>query len=285
MSATFAVSEAEIDALIAEDLPYGDLTTRALGIDAAPGRITFAARHPMVVCGVEEAARIMQRMGASIGPAIASGTHVARSELLLAAEGPASALHGGWKIAQTIMEWASGIASAVAAIRAAAREAADHVQIACARKAPPHSRRLAVKAVIAGGGQMHRLGLSETILIFPEHLVFFDGEEAIAGAIARARCNAPERKIVIEVLDEAHAAEAARAGADVIQLEKFAPEAVARVAAALAGRGSSRPLIAAAGGIQVENAAAYATAGADILVTSAPYNAPSAEVRVCIERL
>jgi molybdenum transport protein len=285
MSAEFPVSEAEIDALITEDVPYGDLTTRVLGIGAAPGRITFAARQPMVVCGVEEAARVMERMGASIGQAIASGANIGRGELLLEATGPASALHGGWKVSQTMMEWASGIASSVAAIRAAARGAADHVQIACARKAPPYTRRLAVKAVIAGGGQMHRSGLSETILIFPEHLAFFDGEDAIERAITRARCNAPERKIVVEVTDEANAAEAARAGADVIQLEKFSPEAVARVAAALSGRSGGRPLLAAAGGIQAINAAAYAAAGADILVTSAPYNAPSAEVQVRIERL
>jgi molybdenum transport protein len=284
VTASFPISEAEIDALIAEDLPYGDLTTHVLGIGGMPGRITFAARHPLVACGVEEAARILLRLGAGIEQATLSGTPLGAGELLLAATGPAGALHGGWKIAQTLMEWTSGIASAVAAIRAAGRSASDEVQIACARKAPPHTRRLAVKAVIAGGGQMHRMGLSETILIFPEHLAFF-GANGIEQAIALARRHAPERRIVVEVGSEEIAARAARSGADVIQLEKFSPEAVARVAAMLPDRAAFRPLLAAAGGIKAANAAAYAAAGADILVTSAPYAAPPAEVQVRIVNL
>ncbi|MGO8918702.1 MAG: ModD protein [Stellaceae bacterium] len=285
MTASFPISEAEIDALIAEDMPYGDLTTHVLGIGRSPGRITFAARHAMVACGVEEAARIMVRLGATIEYAAASGTPLVVGDLLLAATGPAGALHGGWKISQTLMEWASGVASAVAAIRSAARSVSDDVQIACARKAPPNTRRLAVKAVIAGGGHMHRMGLSETILIFPEHLAFFDGEDGIERAIALARRNAPERRVVVEVADEATAARAARSGADVIQLEKFSPEAVARVAAMLPDRARGRPLLAAAGGVKAVNAAAYVAAGADILVTSAPYAAPPAEVQVRIRRL
>jgi molybdenum transport protein len=143
---------------------------------------------------------------------------------------------------------------------------------------------LAVKAVLAGGGQMHRLGLSETILIFPEHVAFFAGEGGIEHAIKRARRSAPERKIVVEVGSEASALAAALAGADVIQLEKFSPEAACRVKAALASR-DLQPLIAAAGGIRAVNAAAYAAAGVDLIVTSAPYNAPPAEVQVVIEPL
>lgn len=279
----FPVFEADIDRLIAEDLPFGDLTTQVLGIASAPGRMSFAARHPLIVCGVEEAARILERLGAVARPAAGSGVSVAEGALLLEAIGPAGALHAGWKVAQTLLEWASGVASAVGAIRAAALSASPEVTVACARKAPPFSRRLAAKAVVAGGGQMHRLGLSETILIFPEHLAFFDGD-ALGEAIARARRHAPERTVVVEVTDAAQAARAAAAGADVIQLEKFPPEAVARVAASLAGLSAGRPRLAAAGGIRAVNAAAYAAAGAQILVTSAPYSAPPAEVQVRIER-
>ncbi len=277
-----AIFATEIDALIAEDMPYGDLTTEALGIGAAAGRITFAARHPMIASGVEEAARVMERLGAVVKHATPSGTPLEAGALLLEARGCAGTLHAGWKVAQTVMEWMGGIATAVAAIRSAARSASDHVQIACARKAPPGTRRLAVKAVLAGGGQMHRLGLSETILIFPEHVAFFAGEGGIEHAIERARRSAPERKIVVEVADESSALAAASAGADVIQLEKFSPEAASHVKAALASR-HLRPLIAAAGGIRAVNAAAYAAAGIDLIVTSAPYNAPPAEVQVVIE--
>ncbi len=73
----------------------------------------------------------------------------------------------------------------------------------------------------------------------------------------------------------------AQAGADVLQLEKFTPQAVGECRAALRALSLSHsPLLAAAGGIRADNAAAYVAAGADLLVTSAPYAAPAQDVQV-----
>ena len=74
---------------------------------------------------------------------------------------------------------------------------------------------------------------------------------------------------------------AAEAGFDVIQTEKFPPERVAEVARLLPQR-APRPVIAAAGGVNAGNARAYVEAGADVLVTSAPYLAPPCDVAVTI---
>lgn len=71
----------------------------------------------------------------------------------------------------------------------------------------------------------------------------------------------------------------ANAGAEVLQLEKFTPEAVAGCRRALQSAGLGT-LLAAAGGIHADNAAAYMLAGADLLVTSAPYTAPPKDVQV-----
>jgi molybdenum transport protein len=92
---------------------------------------------------------------------------------------------------------------------------------------------------------------------------------------------APEKKLAIEVGGVEEAREAIEAGFDVIQLEKFSPEAVGEVAA-LARRRSSPPLIAAAGGINAANAGAFVRAGAGLIVTSAPYAAPPRDVSVTI---
>ena len=271
------LADSEIDRLIAEDLPYGDLTTRALGLDNYPGRMTFTARHPLVVCGAGIAARIVEKLGGTVSFAISDGQSVPAGTELLQANGSANALHSAWKISQTLMEWTSGIATSTAKIREAAQAIAPHIRIACARKAPPGTRALAIMAVRAGGAEMHRTGLSETILIFPEHLTFM-GPAAIAQAIATAKAQAPERCVVIEVTSEADALLAAHAGAHVVQLEKFTPESVRNVSQQIKGIS----LIAAAGGVKADNAALYAAAGADILVTSAPYSAPPAEVQVRI---
>lgn len=71
------------------------------------------------------------------------------------------------------------------------------------------------------------------------------------------------------------------AGFDVVQAEKFSPAEVARLLHKL-DTIAQRPLIAAAGGVTIDNAAAYARAGADILVTSMPYFARPRDVAVSI---
>jgi molybdenum transport protein len=137
---------------------------------------------------------------------------------------------------------------------------------------------VAVKAILAGGAVPHRLGLSETVLVFPEHRAFLV-DESLSAVLARLRRSCPERKLVVEVKTAAEAREAALSGADVVQLEKFPPDAVAALAAWLR---ASAPgvVLAAGGGVTVANAAAYAAAGAHVLVTSAPYLAPPRDVAV-----
>lgn len=275
------IAEVEIDRLIAEDAGFGDLTTRTLSISGLPGRISFAARDPMVACATEEAARILFRLGSVPRLLVASGEAVEPGTILLEATGAAGALHAGWKVAQTLIEWSAGIASAVRDIIDAARLVAPGITVACTRKSVPLTRALSIKSVLAGGGAMHRTGLGDTILVFPEHLAFL-GSEDLRVTLARLRSNAPERAIVVEVDNPEDAMNAAAAGADVVQLEKFSPDAVANVRARMGDVASGRVKIAAAGGINANNAAAFARAGADILVTSAPYSARPRDVQVRI---
>lgn len=274
------ISDADLDRYLAEDVPYGDLTTATLGIGAKPGRMVFRARAAMVVAASEEAARLIARAGASVGDVLPSGSAAAAGDILLRAEGPAATLLASWKVAQTLMEAASGIASGARALVEAARAVNPDVVVACTRKAFPGTRAVAVKAIVAGGAVPHRLGLSETVLVFPEHRAFL-GEDGLPQALSRLRRACPEKKLVVEVNSAAEARAAAEAGADVVQLEKFAPEGVAELASWLA-KAAPTVKLAAAGGVTAANAAAYAGAGAHILVTSSPYLAPPRDVAVSI---
>ena len=184
----------------------------------------------------------------------------------------------GWKVAQTLIEIWSGVASAAREIVDAARAVAPEICVACTRKNTPGTKAFSVAAIRAGGATMHRLGLSETLLLFPEHLTFCP-DDPLDRVAARLRNNAPEKKLVMEArnLDEALAA--AQAKVDVIQAEKFPPADIARLVGILSAT-PGRPAIAAAGGVVRSNAADYAKAGADILVTSAPYTAGPRDVSV-----
>ena len=267
-------------ALLADDLPLGDLTTQTLDIGAQTAQMSFAARQPMTAAATEEAVRLLELAGAEATLLAATGTAVPAGGLILRAQGTAAQLHSGWKAAQTLVEWASGIASATAAIVAAA----GGVAVACTRKTAPGTKDLSVRAVLAGGGVMHRLGLSETLLLFAEHRLFL--EEHPAQTIARLRRSQPEKKIVVEVANGAEARCWAEAGADVLQLEKFTPEAVSALRLALNAMAvSNRALLAAAGGVRADNAATYVAAGADFLVSSAPYSAAPKDVQVTFNKL
>ncbi|MFK4381366.1 nicotinate-nucleotide pyrophosphorylase [Bradyrhizobium sp. USDA 3397] len=103
-------------------------------------------------------------------------------------------------------------------------------------------------------------------------------------AVERLRRAAPEKKLVIEVKTADAALAAAVAGCDVIQAEKLSPAEIAALVKRMASMAytSARPIIAAAGGVNAANAAAYAAAGAEVLVTSAPYLAKPRDVQVQI---
>jgi molybdenum transport protein len=278
------LSDVELIRLLDDDVPCGDLTTETLAIGDLPGRLRFSARQPMTLCAVEEAARLFVLAGATAWVLQRSGATLGAGDTLLEADGSATALHRAWKTAQVLVEWASGIATATAAIVAAAK----CVPVACTRKNVPGTKTLSAKAVRAGGATMHRLGLSESLLIFAEHRQFL--AETPADSVARIKQAEPEKKVVVEVASIDEALIWARAGADVLQLEKFTPAEVAECRRVTSADFRDNPannvaqlLLAAAGGVNAGNAAAYAAAGADLLVTSAPYTAPPRDVAVAFE--
>jgi len=270
-----ALNDFDLCRLLDDDTAAGDLTTDTLAIGDQPARLEFRARQPMTLCASEEAQRLFELAGAQARLRLHSGQRAEAGDLILDATGSAASLHQAWKTAQTLVEWASGIASATAAIVAAA----GGVAVACTRKNVPGTKALSIKAVKSGGAIMHRLGLSETLLVFAEHRLFLDASPA--QTIAQLKRAQPEKKIIVEVADVPEALRWAEAGADVLQLEKFTPEAVAVCRQAVDALPTDRrALLAAAGGVRADNAAAYVAAGADLLVTSAPYTAPPKDVQV-----
>ena len=268
-----ALTDDELACLLSDDVQCGDLTTETSGIGQHAARLEFRARQDMLVCAIEEAARLFALCGAKADLHAHSGQQAGKDELLLEARGSARELHRAWKTAQVLVEWASGISTSTAAIV----KAATPVAVACTRKNVPGTKALSVKAVRAGGATMHRLGLSESLLLFAEHRLYLD--ETPADTVARFKRAEPEKKLVVEVASMEEALLWARAGTEVLQLEKFTPEEVADCRNAL-GSAGLRVVLAAAGGVHADNASAYVCAGADLLVTSAPYSAPPRDVQV-----
>ena len=274
------IDDDRLRALLREDAPHGDLTTRTLGLADEAAQIRFEARGAMVVAGIEAAARLLALCGVAATVAAPSGAAAGPGQQLLHGQGPSAGVLLGWKTAQTLVEACSGIATATAAIVQRLRAAGFETPLACTRKSFPGTRWLAAEAVQAGGGVMHRLGLSETLLVFPEHRALLPAG-TLAARLQALRQAQPERRLVVETGDDEEALALARLGVDVLQLERFDPARLAALKARLHAEGLGSRL-APAGGVTLDNALAFAAAGADLLVSSVPYFAPPSDVRVRI---
>ncbi|ACF14944.1 modD protein [Chloroherpeton thalassium ATCC 35110] len=281
---TVFISDEEISKFIQEDVPYFDLTTLALGIAEKKGKITYHTRHETVACGTEEAARVLEKCGAKVTTLVPSGSLLSDGELMLEAEGAAGTLHTAWKVSLNLLEYMSGVATRTNKLVTLARRENPNITVAITRKIFPGTKSLSVKAVLAGGAHLHRLGLSETVLVFKQHLVFMGGLSEFLHQLEALKIECKEKKIGIEVDNEAQAFEVAEAGVDMVQFDKIPANDLTKTVSNLKAKYPSLQ-IAAAGGINGENVREYAATGVDILVTTWPYFGKPADIQAKMHTL
>ena len=263
--------------LIDDDVPYSDLTTEILGIGDRKGKIVFATREPTVVCCTEEAGRIFQKLGGTVEYMVPSGEYLPAGVDFLEVDGTAKALHAGWRASLTILEHISGIATRTRRIVDLATEVNPTISVETSRKSFPGGKKLTIKAVLCGGAHPHRLGLSESVLIFKHHQVFSDSLKGFWSTIDQVRIKLHGKKITIEVENENEAIAAAKAGIDIIQIDKM-PSANLKEVIKMVRSVNPAVKIAAAGGITETNAAEYAATGADILVLSSVFCGKASDI-------
>ena len=260
----------EIERFIEEDLPYGDLTTHLLGIGSIRGKLTFTTRGDTVICGTEEAGRVLEKCGASVTLTVPSGTAAAGGKVFFVAEGSAQSLHAGWAIAVNLLGYASGIATRTARIVRLARQVNPSVAVVATRKSFAGTRKVAIKAIIAGGAPPHNLSLSETILVRRRHTPFMGGLEAFLRTLPELRTKAREATIIVEAGSFDEALRIAKAGVDVLQVDNLPPSELKQLIDTVRTLNSSVK-VAATGDINEDNVSEYAGTGVDLIVLSSVY--------------
>jgi molybdenum transport protein len=275
----YPIPDRDIERFIDEDVPYGDLTTALLGIGNCEGEIAFTSRENTVLCCTEEAARVLEKSGATISFYMESGSTVGPGVQFLAARGQAAGLHTAWKVSLNLLEYASGIATRTRAIVSKAIETNPRIRVVTTRKSFPGTKKIAIKAIMAGGAMPHRLGLSETILLFAEHRSFLENSIPIGETIASLKKKSPEHRVIAEADSLEEALSFAEGGVDIIQVDKMQPEHLAVLVEHI-HREYPGVGISAAGGITLENAALYAGTGIDIMVLSSVYFGKPSDISV-----
>ncbi|AXH63018.1 MULTISPECIES: ModD protein [Providencia] len=275
------VPDALIDQLLLDDIQYGDLTTRALGLQSQLGVMTFASKFGGCVSGIAIARRMLEKLGITCECHCQDGQQVEPQSILIRATGPIEALHQGWKAVQNVLEWCGGVSHYTQQMVSILHQYQPDGQLACTRKTIPQTKPLALTAILAGGAIIHRAGSAESILLFTNHRQCLEKPDDWAAHIKTLRQAAPEKMIIVEADDYEQAILAINAQADIIQLDKLPIEQIQRLQEL--AKQQSRPCrLSIAGGINLKTIETFAQTGVPLLVTSAPYYAAPRDIKVKI---
>lgn len=276
-------SNARIDAFIEEDVPYIDLTCEVLGVHNQPGEMEYFTRESCVLAGTDIARRIMRNLGCEVLTSSEDGQLVSAGQTFFTVRGAAADLHAAWKVCLNVFDHLSAVATKTRSMVDAVHAVNPECEVLTTRKSMPGAKDLLTCAVMAGGAFPHRLGLSETVLVFEQHLAFFGGFNRFVEEMPRIKARCVEKKLFVEA-DAQRALALARAssdghGVDGIQLDKVPVGDLADLVKRLREI-DPRITIIAAGGIDPQNASAYAACGVDGLATMAPFTAKPVDMSV-----
>jgi nicotinate-nucleotide pyrophosphorylase (carboxylating) len=251
-----------IAAALKEDIGRGDITTDFFVPETlhATGRIV--AREKAIVAGAGAAAEVFRQVDPSIETRIVrpDGTEVAAGDVIIEVRGLARSILKAERVALNFLQRLCGIATLTRQFVDAVGK--HSVKILDTRKTTPGLRLLEKAAVVAGGGDNHRFGLYDMVLVKDNHLATFDGLSGLADRIRQLRQERPDIRIEVEADDlEQVRAFVELDGIDVILLDNMTP---AQMREAIALRRDSIKFEA-SGGITLKNVNRIAATGVDYI--------------------
>jgi len=208
-----------IQRALAEDVGTGDVTSELLIPKESTASATFAAREPMVACGMDVASHVFMAVDGRIQTRtqLKAGQRIQAGEVLLEVEGPARGILTGERTALNLMQRMCSVATLT-------RQYANAIEgtsatILDTRKTMPGLRILDKQATKAGGAENHRMGLYDRILIKDNHIAVLG---TVTEAIQRAKAGRPQGvHIQVECDNLTQVVEAFEAGPDSILLDNM----------------------------------------------------------------
>ncbi|HKA66303.1 MAG TPA: carboxylating nicotinate-nucleotide diphosphorylase [Solirubrobacterales bacterium] len=260
---------------LAEDVGSGDVTTEATVLAGARARARIVQKQPGVAFGLDVVEEAMRQCGVErVDKLVAEGQwrDAVPAEVALAS-GPAAALLVAERTALNFLGHLSGVATLTA--RFVEAVAGTGARVLDTRKTTPGLRTLEKAAVAAGGGQNHRMGLFDAILIKENHIALSGG---MAKAVHAARKAQPDLAIEVECRDLEEVAYGLGVGADRLLLDNMDTETL-RAAVKLRDEnsgGGKGPALEASGGVDLETVRPIAETGVDFISVGALTHSASA---------
>ena len=258
---------------LAEDVGPGDATTEALVPEGVSARAEILLKQAGVVSGLTVAAEVFRALDPDVGfrALVGDGDRIdAVPARIATVEGSARALLAGERVALNLLGRLSGVATLT-------RRYVDAVEgtgvaILDTRKTTPGLRLLEKEAVRHGGGQNHRLGLYDAVLVKDTHLRIAGG---ITEAVSRIRESGTSLPVEVEAETLEDVGEALAAGVDRILLDNMPPAHLRESVSLVNGRA----WLEASGGVSLETVREVALTGVDaISVGAITHSAPCLDV-------
>lgn len=242
---------------LAEDLgKRGDITSRAIFPKKQNAVFILIAKDDGILCGIEPFITVFKTLNKSIQISTYSsdGDSIQKGEVVARVEGNLTDILAGERTSLNLISHLSGIATKTAQF---VHASGGKIRILDTRKTLPGMRILQKYAVTTGGGQNHRMGLFDMVLIKDNHI---DAAGSITTAVERTRSRWGTRfKIEVETRNLDEVAEALNVGVDRIMLDNMDNTLMKEAVALVAGRTETE----ASGNMTFERLSTLADTGVD----------------------
>lgn len=252
---------------IEEDLGEGDHTSLATIPAEAKGRMHLLVKEKGVIAGIDIARQVFQLVDKQtrFKPLMQDGDSIQPGNIVFEVEGSVISLLSAERLALNYLQRMSGIATQTARLVAMVSE--FPVRLLDTRKTTPNMRPFEKMAVKIGGGENHRFGLYDMILIKNNHVDFAGGiQQAIEAAQEYLDKRGKRMPVEVEVRDFQELEEALRSGKiQRIMLDNFSPADLKRALKIIDKRFETE----ASGGITEQTLVGYAATGVDFISVGA----------------
>lgn len=252
---------------LAEDAPWGDVTSETFLPESARAAAALGAREPGVLSGIRVFARVFELVdpATTVELVAGDGERFDSGDVLARVEGPARSVLRAERIGLNLIQRMSGIATLTA--RFVEEVAGTAAHIVDTRKTTPGLRVLERQAVRDGGGHNHRFSLSDAVLAKDNHLAVLAAAGVELGAAirdARTRIgHTTHLEVEVDRLDQIEPV--LSGGVDTIMLDNFTLDELRQGVALVAGRA----LVEASGGVGLDTVAGIARTGVDLISVGA----------------
>jgi nicotinate-nucleotide pyrophosphorylase (carboxylating) len=256
--------ETKLLQFLQEDINYGDLTSEL--VPNIPIHANIISKQEGVICGLAFAEILLKSLDVEVSSLFSDGDTIRTGDIILQLSGLSRAILASERTILNLLMRLSGIATQTRKLVDRLKQTGQNTIIASTRKTTPGFRYFEKYAIKVGGGDSHRMNLSDTVLIKENHLRLL-GEEAIPTILNHTmKMTSFTKKVEIEVENLSEFRIALKTSPDIIMLDDFSTDDI-HTAISIVKQVSDqvRPLIEVSGGITDQNIDKFLIPGIDII--------------------